>query len=198
MMIRSQVPRAVALCALAIVITLFLHLPFIIYPSSFLLRYHSYNLGSQPEHSNLSNITTPFNSLPRLSPSSKSLHHRATTDDVYQKSITKGWGLHCLMDATLSSAATMVQNSPKWKTLKMESEFIDPLMAPLEWGWDVQTLDLKDSLTILADYRIDKMLEFLGVNTELKSWTGGLVSHERAWEAEDGRSGPVSHPSSPD
>ncbi|TID16922.1 DNA replication licensing factor [Venturia nashicola] len=73
----------------------------------------------------------------------------------------------------------------------MESKFMDPLMAPLEWGWDIRTLNLKDATKILSDYRVDKMLEFLHVSTELKFWTQQLVSHEREWHAEDGRTGPA-------
>lgn len=189
MMIKSQTPRAIALCSLAVLIALFLHLPFIVFPSSFFPAHRArYNADAHLENFTFSKFATLQTS--HLETQCR-LHRRLATADVYQASIRKGWALGCLMDASIEEAPKMVQNSPKWKNFKMESEFIDPLMAPLEWGWDIKTLDLKDAPMTLSDYRVDKMLEFLGAKRDLKFWTQQLVSHEREWFSEDGRTGPV-------
>lgn len=95
------------------------------------------------------------------------------------------------MDATLEEAINMVQHSPKWKNFKLESNFIDPLMAPIEWGWITETLGFEGASNIMSDYKIDKMLAYLHVATDLKFWTQQLVSHQHAWYSEDGRTGPV-------
>lgn len=198
-MIRSQIPCAAALCSLAVLVALFLQLPFIIFLGSLLsIRHIRYNAEAQPDNLTLSDYDVSFGNVHHLPPASRPhqkehahLHRRKTNENTYQASITKGWALRCLMDATIEEAPMMVQSSPKWKNFNTESEFIDPLMAPLEWGWDIKTLDLKDATKILSDYKVDKMLEFLHVSPELRFWTQQLVSHEREWHAEDGRTGPV-------
>lgn len=192
-------PRAVTLCSLAVLVAFWLHLPFVIFPGSLLPIHHAgYNVDAHLGNSNLSESDNSLGRVHLLPPVSNApqrkhsyIHRRQDNEAAYQASITKGWGLRCLMDATVEEASIMIQNSPKWKTFHVESEFIDPLMAPLEWGWDVKTLDLKDATEILSDYRIEEMLEFLHVSTDLRFWTQQLVKHEREWFAEDGRMGPV-------
>lgn len=196
---RDHIPRAIALCFIAVPVALFLHLPLVIFPSSLLPVYHTrYYADAQQDNLTLLDHDASYGSLQHLlpvpSPLQKGyahLHQRKNHEDAFLSSITKGWGLCCLMEATTEEAPRMVQNSPKWKTIQMESKFIDPLMAPLEWGWNIKTLDLMDTTEILYDYKVDKMLEFLHVSTELRFWTQQLVSHEREWYAEDGRTGPV-------
>lgn len=198
-MIRDRIPRAIALCFLAVLIALFFHLPFVIFPSSLLPVYHTrYNADAHSDNHSLPEYDALSGSLqhrpPVSSPPRRAYAHlrrSQNNEDAFQTSITKGWGLRCLMDATLEEAPRMVQNSPKWRTFQMESNFIDPLMAPLEWGWDIRTLDLKEAPQILSDYRVDKMLEFLHVSMDLRYWTQQSVNHEREWYAEDGRTGPV-------
>jgi len=193
-MIKSQFLRTIMLCSLTIVIALFLHPPFVVFPNSFLATDHVRN----PENVTLSTSALLFGSINTFSQyyqvphQARRLHRRVANDDGYLKPAKKGWALRCLMDASIEEAPRMVQNSPKWKTFSMESLFIDPLMAPLEWGWKIETLTFENAPNIISDYKCAKMLDFLHVATDLKFWTQQLVSHQHEWHSEDGRSGPVS------